>query len=40
MMRARSTFVLALALAACTPGGAAMTGGGGGAQVETCVRST
>ena len=31
MMRARSTFVLALALAACTPGGAAMTGGGGGA---------
>lgn len=30
MMRARSTFVLALALAACTPGGAAMTGGGGG----------
>lgn len=36
MTRTRSTFVLALALAACTPGGAAMTGGGsGGGNVTT-----
>jgi plastocyanin len=36
MMRARSSFVLALALAACTPGGAALTGGGSsGGNVTT-----
>jgi plastocyanin len=37
MMRARYSFVLALALAACTAGGASTTGGGGGGGNVTTI---